>query len=79
MCLQGECLLAVLLYSLLQVLECPLRRERFEPGIQLWAEFQGSFQNSQGSSRLRLAGQKGCKGEVSLLHGLHPRSVPHVV
>lgn len=48
-CLQGESLQVVQFYSSWQVSECPLRRERFEPGIKLWAGFQVSSKNSQSS------------------------------
>ena len=75
-CLPGECLQVVLFYSSLQVLECPLRRERFEPGTKLWAEFQVSSKNSQSYSCPLLAGQKGFTSGFSLLRGLTPKLVP---
>lgn len=48
-CLRGERLQVILFYPSLQVLEGPLRRECFEPGIRLWARFQVSSENSQSS------------------------------
>lgn len=52
-CLQGESLQVILFYSSLQVSKWPLRRERFEPGIKIWAGFQVSSKNSQSSPPVR--------------------------
>lgn len=48
-CLRGERLQVILFYPSLQVLEGPLRRECFEPGIRLWARFQVSSESSPSS------------------------------
>lgn len=65
--LRGECLWIVSFYSSLQTLECPLRRERFELGSKLWAEFQVSSKNSQSYFCPLLAGQNSWNSGFSLL------------